>query len=145
MRGGSRSIAGVYIPVSNLHPFERKNNTMTNKLTTLLAFSAAGMSLAAMPAFGSELTPLHVTVPFAFTAGKTAMPAGQYTVYENDSHVITIRGAKSAIMVLSTPGTESENEPNALGFERSGSGFALRMVRATGHASSILTPAVGEK
>ena len=118
---------------------------MTNKLTTLLAFSAVGMSLAALPAFGSDLTPLHVTVPFAFTAGKTAMPAGQYTVYESDTHVITIRGAKSAIMVLSSPGTESDNEPNALGFERSGNGFALRTVRATGRPSSILSPANGEK
>src|SRR5579863_3468496 len=118
---------------------------MTNKLTTLMAISAIGTSLAALPASGADLTPLRVNVPFAFTAGKTAMPAGQYTVYESDSHVITIRGAKSAIMVLSLPGAESENEPNALGFERSGNGFALRTVRATGRPSSILPSTNGEK
>jgi len=118
---------------------------MTNKLSTLLAFSAIGMSLAALPAFAGDLTPLRVNVPFAFTAGKTAMPAGQYTVYESESHVITIRGAKSAVMVLSTPGTETDNEPNALGFERSGNGFSLRTVRATGRPSSVLPAAIGEK
>jgi len=118
---------------------------MTNKLTTLLAFSAIGTSLAALPAFGADLTPLRVNVPFAFTAGKTAMPAGEYTVYESDSHVITIRGVKSAIMVLATPGTESDNEATALGFERSGNGFSLRTVRAAGRPSSILPALNGEK
>src|SRR5580704_10649139 len=104
---------------------------MTNKLTTLLAFSAIGMSLAAMPAFGGDLTPLHVNVPFAFTAGKTAMPAGEYTVVETDTHLVTIRGAKSAVMVLASAGNESD-ETNALGFERTSKGFSLRTVRAAG-------------
>jgi len=118
---------------------------MTNKLSTLLAFSAIGMSLAALPAFGADFTPLRVNVPFSFTAGKTVMPAGQYTVYENESHVITIRGAKSAVMVLSTPGTETDSEPNALDFARTGNGFSLRTVRATGRPSSVVPTVVSEK
>jgi hypothetical protein len=118
---------------------------MTNKLSTLLAFSAIGMSLAAMPAFGGDFTPLHVTVPFAFTAGKTAMPAGEYTVSETDTHVVTIRGAKSAVMVLAAPGAESDNETNALGFERTGKGFSLRAVRAAGRPASVLPVVLGEK
>jgi hypothetical protein len=118
---------------------------MTNKLTTLMAFSAIGMSLAALPAFGGELTPLHVNVPFAFTAGKTAMPAGEYTVSENDSHLITIRGAKSAIMVLASAGTETYGEKSALGFERTSKGFSLRTVRAAGRPSSVLPVLNGEK
>jgi hypothetical protein len=118
---------------------------MTNKLSTLLAVSAVGMSFAAMSAFGAELAPLHVNVPFAFTAGKTAMPAGEYVVSETDSHVVTIRGAKTAVMVLATPGVESESETNALGFERNGKGFSLRSVRAAGRPSSRLPVVLGEK
>jgi hypothetical protein len=48
-------------------------------------------------------------------------------------------------MVLATPGAESENEPNALGFERGANGFSLRTVRAVGRPSSILPAVNGEK
>ena len=118
---------------------------MTNKLSTLLAFSAIGMSLAALPAFGAELAPLHVTVPFSFTAGKTTMPAGEYVVSATDSHVITIRGAKSAVMVLAAPGAEADSETNALGFERIGKSFSLRSIHAAGRPSNVLPAVLGEK
>jgi hypothetical protein len=116
---------------------------MNNKLRTLLAFSAIGMSLAALPAIGGE--PLRVNVPFAFTAGKTAMPAGEYTVYENESHLVLIRGTKSSVMVLGSAGSESDGQ-NALGFERtSKGGFLLRSIRSAGRPSSILPVVNGEK
>ena len=76
---------------------------MNNKLRTLMAFSALSLSLAAMPAFGGELETLRVTVPFAFTAGKTNLPAGDYTVYESDAHLLTIRGEKGSVLILGTP------------------------------------------
>ena len=117
---------------------------MTNKLRTLLAFSAIGMSIAALPALGGET--LKVTVPFAFTAGKTAMPAGEYTVYENEAHMVLIRGAKASVMVLGTPGTESLDAKNALGFLRSSKGgFTLRSIHAFGQPTSMLPVLNGEK
>jgi hypothetical protein len=116
---------------------------MTNKLRTLLAFSAIGMSFAALPAIAGET--LHVTVPFAFTAGKTAMPAGEYTVYENEAHMVLIRGAKASVMVLGTPGTESQDDKNSLGFQRTRAGFTLRSVHAFGQPTSLLPVLNGEK
>jgi hypothetical protein len=117
---------------------------MTNKLRTLLAFSAIGMSFAALPAIAGE--PLHVNVPFAFTAGKTSMPAGEYTVYENEAHLVLIRGAKSSVMVLGTPGSDSQGGGNSLGFERtSNGGFSLRSIHAVGQPSSVLPVVKGEK
>jgi hypothetical protein len=98
-----------------------------------------------MPAFGSELTSIRVNVPFSFTAGKTVMPAGEYTVCENEAHLLTIRGVKSAVMVLAAPGTESDSETSALSFERTGKGFSLRSVRAAGHPSSVVPAVLGEK
>jgi hypothetical protein len=117
---------------------------MTNKLRTLLAFSAIGMSFAALPAFGGEA--LKVTVPFAFQAGKTAMPAGEYTVYENEAHLVLIRGTKASVMVLGTAGSESQSGHSALGFQRtSKGGFLLRSVQAAGQPSSLLPVVNGEK
>jgi hypothetical protein len=115
---------------------------MTNKLRTLTAFSALGLSLAALPAFGSELETLRVTVPFAFTAGKTSLPAGDYTVYENDSHLLMIRGNKGSVLILGTPGTEAEDEKSALSFQRTDKGYALKAVHSGGRAASLIPAGV---
>jgi len=110
-----------------------------------MAISAIGLSGAALPAFGGELLPLHVSVPFAFTAGKTALPAGEYTVTETQSHIVTLRGDKSAVLLLSTPGSDSQNDKNALDFERTSKGFELRSIRAAGRPMSVLPSPAGEK
>ena len=106
-----------------------------NKLQTLVAFSA--ISFVALPAWGGEIEPLHVTVPFAFTAGKATLPAGQYTVSESDSHVFTIRGAKTSTLVLGAAGTDTGDEGNSLSFHHTDKGYALTLIRAAGHAASM--------
>ncbi len=110
-----------------------------------MAFSALGLSCAALPAFGGELQPLHVSVPFTFTAGKTTLPAGEYTVTENESHIVMLRGEKSSVLLLSMPGTDSQNDKNALDFERTSKGFELRSIRAVGRPMSVLPSPAGEK
>src|SRR5882724_9887899 len=105
---------------------------MNNKLRTLMAFSAISLSLAALPAFGGELEPLRVTVPFAFTAGKTSLPAGDYTVYENDAHLVMIRGTKGGVLILGTPGSENDTDRSALSFQHTDKGYALKSIQATG-------------
>jgi hypothetical protein len=115
---------------------------MTNKLRTLMAFSALGVSLAGVPAFAGES--LRVSVPFAFTAGKTSLPAGDYTVYEDeDNHLLTIRGDKGSILLLGTPGTTAAT--TALGFQRTGKGYALTSVHSAGRTASVITPSRSER
>jgi hypothetical protein len=111
---------------------------MTNKLRTLTAFSALSLSLAAVPAFASDLEPLRVTVPFAFKAGKTNLPAGDYTVYENDAHLLTIRGEKGSVLILGTPGSEAEEDKSALSFQRTDKGYTLKAVHSAGKAASVI-------
>ncbi len=118
---------------------------MKNTLSTLLAFGAIGLSLAALPAFAAETETLHVNVPFAFTAGKTALPAGEYTVSENNAHLLMIRGSKASVLILGTPGTETQDEKNALGFERTAKGIQLRSIHAAGRTSSVIPAVVNEK
>jgi hypothetical protein len=119
-----------------------------NKLKTLTAFSAIGMSIAALaatPAFGSEFESLHVTVPFSFTAGKTVMPAGEYTVYENESHLVMIRGDKGSVLLLGAPGTEQQDEKSSLSFDRTSKGFELRSIHSAGRPDSVIPAVVKEK
>jgi hypothetical protein len=118
---------------------------MKNAIGTLLTFSALGLSVAALPALGGELQPIHVNVPFSFSAGKTVMPAGEYTVYENESHLVTLRGNKNSVLLLSTAGSEAQDAKTALGFERTASGLHLRSIRAAGHPMTMIPVVVGEK
>jgi hypothetical protein len=111
---------------------------MNNTIRTLMAFSALGLSLAALPAFGGELPPLHVTVPFAFTAGKTNLPAGDYTVYENDAHLLLIRGPKGGVMILGLPGSSPDNDRSGLSFQHTDKGYTLKSVQASGRAESVV-------
>lgn len=111
---------------------------MTNKLRTLLAFSAIGISTAVSPAVASEFEPLHVTVPFAFTAGKASLPAGDYTVLETSSHTIMIRGSHGSAIVLGSAGDEGESDRNSLGFRHTQKGYYLQTVRTNGRPSSVL-------
>ncbi len=118
---------------------------MTNKLRTLTAFSALSLSLAAVPAFGGELETLRVTVPFAFTAGKTNLPAGDYIVSENDAHLLMIRGEKGSVLILGTPGADTEEDKSALSFQHTDKGYALKSVHSAGKAASVIPAAHAER
>ena len=111
---------------------------MNNKLRTLMAFSALSLSLAALPAFGGEIEPLRVSVPFAFTAGKTTLPAGDYTLSEDESHVLTIRGVKGSVLLLASPSAQAEEEKSAISFHHSEKGYELRVIRSSGREASLL-------
>jgi hypothetical protein len=111
---------------------------MNNQLRTLLAFSAIGISTAASSAFGSEFQPLHVTVPFAFVAGRTSLPAGDYTVSETGAHAVMIRGSRASAIVLGSAGGEAESDRSSLGFQRTEKGIYLKTVRTAGRPISVL-------
>ena len=111
---------------------------MNKKLTTLMAFCAFGVTTTAVPAFCGSPETLHVTVPFAFTAGATNLPAGDYTVLEAESHVLTIRGNRTSAMVLSITGEEGAGDKNALTFRHTDRGYFLQTVYTGGRPSNLL-------
>jgi hypothetical protein len=111
---------------------------MNNTQRMLLAFSAIGVSLgAAIPAFCSDADPIHVSVPFAFTAGKTNLPAGDYTVYEENTHVIMLKGDHGSAILIAAPGSE-ENDKAGLSFQHTDKGYFLKAVHSFGRPSSLL-------
>jgi hypothetical protein len=118
-----------------------KGKTMHKQLMTLMAFCALGVTTTAVPAFGGETETLRVTVPFAFTAGATNLPAGDYTVLEGNAHVLTIRGTGGSAMVLASSGDEGDRDRNALTFRHTDRGYFLQAVYAGGRPSTVLRPA----
>src|SRR5277367_3281360 len=111
-----------------------------NKLTKVVVSSALGMAALAAPMFAEQLNRLQVSVPFAFSAGKTAFPAGDYTVVqENGGGLLMIEGIKgSALMVTSAGHMRGFNESNGLSFQRVGKNVVLKEVHFAGQASSVV-------
>jgi hypothetical protein len=123
---------------NNIH---MKGKTMNKKLMTLMAFCALGVATMAVPAYCGDTETLRVTVPFAFTAGETNLPAGDYTVLEGNAHVLTIRGVRGSAMMLGAVGDEGDREKNALTFRHTDRGYFLQTVYAGGRPSNVLRPA----
>ena len=113
---------------------------MTNKLRTLLAFSALTIAGTALPAFAGDTDPMHVNVPFAFRAGRTTLPAGEYVVVEEDSGIILIRGSGGNAMLLSTAGPDDTTGKAGISFERSEKGFVLKSIHGWERISSSILP-----
>lgn len=109
---------------------------MKNTLRTLLAFTSIAFIGTAVPAFASDSEPLHVSVPFAFKAGKTMLPAGDYTVSSDDSRVIMIKGNKGSAILLGSAGAEGTGEKSGVSFERDASGYCLKSVFSAGKTAS---------
>lgn len=113
---------------------------MTNKLRSILAVSALAVTAAAIPVFGADSDPLHITVPFAFKAGKTSLPAGDYVVTGENSGVIMIKGNGGSAIVLSSAGPETTLDKAGASFSRSEQGYVLKSVHNWGKISSSILP-----
>jgi hypothetical protein len=93
--------------------------------------------------------PVEFTTSFPFTVGNTTVPAGSYTIKQDDDDaaILELRGAHAAVffqtVATATPETPSKTE---VVFKRYGSGYVLKDVFLAGSntgAESILVE--GEK
>ncbi|MES1256783.1 MAG: hypothetical protein ABUS51_00070 [Acidobacteriota bacterium] len=113
---------------------------MTNKLRTLLAFSAFAVAGTALPAIAGETDPMHINVPFAFKAGRTSLPAGEEVVMEEDSGIILIKGSGGSAMLLGSAGAAGDADKASVSFERNEKGYFLKSVHGWGRISSSILP-----
>jgi hypothetical protein len=56
---------------------------------------------------------MRVSVPFALMAGKTNLPAGDYTVSEEMTHVDTLKGTHGSAVLLASPGRNATKQGSA--------------------------------
>jgi|SRR5579863_2279582 len=116
---------------------------MKREFRTFIGLSLMMLSTAALPAMAAENDMLRVTVPFAFTAGKAILPAGDYVISQQlDSHILTIGGkGGTAIMVAIPQEPAGGLKASNLTFERTSKGNALMEVNMFGRPSVILNHA----
>ena len=121
---------------------------MKNALSRITGILALAF-LAAHPAYAQE--PMLVNVPFAFTAGKMTLTAGEYRVQNNkgDSAVLLIERTDSsaATFVASNAVEVSTPQPQSkLIFHRYGNRYFLAQVWIEGHLRGRqLLPSAKEK
>lgn len=104
--------------------------TMTGMLA--LAFLAATEAASAQE-------PLLVNIPFAFTAGRTALPAGEYRVqkvaYDSSFLLIQRTDQGAATVAMSSPAEAKAKQPQSkLVFHRYGNRYFLSQIWIAGSA-----------
>ncbi len=108
---------------------------MRNKIYTIITVFGLFMGLAVASAHGQSPAKVTVEIPFEFSAGKTTLPAGVYSISRMSANVIAFRTAegKSAV-ILNAPVTHSSSKPNAverLVFSKQGDRFLLEQIWLT--------------
>ena len=84
--------------------------------------------------------PLSVNIPFAFAAGETTLPAGEYRVQKMDGNgaVLLIRCTEpkaSILVVTNSTGGGKQQEQSKLVFHRYGNNYFLSQVWNAGYRS----------
>jgi hypothetical protein len=108
---------------------------MKNKIYTTIAIFGMFLGLAAANAHGQAASKVKVEIPFEFSAGKTTVPAGLYSISRISANVLTFRSddGKSAV-ILNAPVTHTSSDPNAverLVFSKQGERYFLAQIWLT--------------
>jgi hypothetical protein len=97
-------------------------------LGIFLAFAVAGVNAQAP-------SKVEVNIPFEFSAGKTTLPAGVYSIKRMSGNNVALRSKDGrSSVILNAPVTNSSSDPNAVErivFERFGDQYALAQIWLT--------------
>ena len=108
---------------------------MRNKIYSAIAIFGMFFGLALVNAQAQAPSKVKVDIPFEFSAGKTTLPAGVYSIKRISANVLTLRSedGKSKV-ILNAPVSETTSDPNAverLVFSKQGEKLFLSQVWLT--------------
>lgn len=108
---------------------------MENKIYRMIAIFGMFLGFATVNAQGQAPSKVKVEIPFEFSAGKTTLHAGVYTIKQMSGELVTLRSedGKSAV-TLNAPVTNSSSDPNAverLVFSKRGEQYYLAQIWLT--------------
>ena len=105
------------------------------KTCRLVAILGLFLGLAVVSVHAQAPSKVEINIPFEFSAGKTTLPAGVYSIKRMSGNNVTLRSedGKSSV-ILNAPVTETSTDPNAVErivFDRYGEQFALSQIWLT--------------
>lgn len=108
---------------------------MNNKTYRLVAILGIFLGFAVVSVRAQAPSKVEVNIPFEFSAGKTTLPAGVYSVKRSSGNNVTLQGKdRQSSVILNAPVTNNSSDPNAverLVFERYGDQYALSQIWLT--------------
>jgi hypothetical protein len=108
---------------------------MKNQTYRLVAILGIFLGFAVASVQAQAPSKVEVNIPFEFSAGKTTLPAGVYTIKRMSGNNVTLRSQDGhSSVILNAPVTNTSSDPNAverLVFERYGEQFALSQIWLT--------------
>ena len=87
---------------------------------------------------------MEVDIPFEFSAGKTTLKPGIYTIKRLSANVLTLRRNEGKTVILNAPLTLTSTDPNAierLVFNKYGDQYALAQIWLTAYTGRELSVA----
>jgi len=88
---------------------------MKNTIYRLIALVVVSLGLAVAGVRAQAPSKVEVNIPFEFSAGKTTLKAGVYTVKRLSATNVTLRSEDGqASVILNAPVSLSSNDPNAV-------------------------------
>lgn len=108
---------------------------MKNKTYRLIAILGIFLGFAVVSAQAQAPSKVEVNIPFEFSAGKTTLQPGRYTIKRMSGNNVMLRSEDGeSNVILNAPVTDTSSNPNAverLVFERYGEHFALSQIWLT--------------
>ena len=108
---------------------------MKHQIVRLMAVFGLVLGMAVATAQAQAPSKVEVNIPFEFSAGKTTLKAGVYTIRRLSGNVVTLRNVddKSSV-ILNAPVNLSSTDPKAterLVFNKAGDQYALAQIWLT--------------
>ena len=107
---------------------------MNNKIYRLVAILGIFLT-SAIASYAQAPSNVKVNIPFEFSAGKTTLPAGVYSIKRLSGNTVTLRSEDGkASVILNAPVTHNSSDPNAVErivFDKYGDQFALAQIWLT--------------
>jgi hypothetical protein len=108
---------------------------MKNKIYAAIAIFGMFLGLAVAEAQAQAPTKVRVDIPFEFSAGKTTLHAGVYSLKRMSGDVVILRGENGkSTAILNAPVTQNSSDPNAferLVFSKQGERYFLSQIWLT--------------
>ena len=123
---------------------------MKNQIYRIVAILGIFFGLAVASVHAQAPSKVEVNIPFEFSAGKTTLQPGVYTIKRLSGNNVTLRSTdgKSSV-ILNAPVTNSSSDPEAverLVFERYGEQYALSQIWLTADTGrQVWTEKKGER
>ena len=108
---------------------------MNNKTYRIVAILGMFLAFAVASVNAQAPSKVEVNIPFEFSAGKTTLPAGIYSIRRMSGNNVTLRSKDGhSSVILNAPVTDTSSDPNAVErivFEKYGDQYALSQIWLT--------------